>query len=71
MAIKEVLDQLNKKEIITNLVNTGNWKKNAIEVAFSRELISKRLALDLAKVTSIPVQTWLFPDVYNMKGDRI
>jgi len=71
MSIKKAFEQLNKREVIANLVNTGNWTKNSIEVAFSRNQISKKLAFDLAQITSVPVQFWLYPDTYNMKGDRI
>lgn len=70
MTIKEALNTIDKQMLTKNLVLLKGYSKSAIDTAFSRELISKKLAYDMEEYTSISALFWLMPDLYSVKGER-
>jgi hypothetical protein len=70
MTVKEALEKLDKKDLLKKLVSTGKWKRGAIDTAFSRGTISKKLAPDMELFTSISAKFWIMPESYKMDGSR-
>jgi len=71
MGIKDVLKTIDRANLVRNLVLLKGHNKMTVETAFSRELISKKLAPDLEELTSISMKFWLHPDLYTTTGVRI
>jgi len=67
--IRNELNGINKKNLIDNLVNKG-WKRNTVNISFSKGAISKKLAFMLEDLTSISALFWMQPDIYNKKGEK-
>lgn len=68
--IAEKLNQLNKPQLIKDLVLLKKWKRPTIDSSFSRGLISVKLAKDLQDLTSVHMAFWQDPVKFNAKGEK-
>jgi len=74
MTNKELLHQavksVNQARVFKNLALVKGHKRNTLDRAFNRGVITKDLAFDLEEVTSISLRFWLRPDKFLPSGDR-
>jgi len=70
MKVKDVLENIDTDILKKRLISIG-WKKGAVDMAFSRGNISKKMAPDMEKFTSVSAKFWLMPDTYDIKGELI
>jgi len=74
MTNKELLHQavksVNQARVFKNLILVKGHKRNTLDRAFNRGVITKNLAKDLEEVTSISLRFWLWPDQFLPSGDR-